>query len=216
MSDGLVGRIHEGGGGSRAFYMGVTMLNTAFIDDMSSRRARARRYMIGCSASHDAEHSQAVIDLLNEALATELICVMRYKAHYYASHGFAPPGDLVKLADSELLDYVNEEQAHVDRLAERIAQLGGFADFNPTILAQRGYSDYTSTAEPLDILKEDLIGERIAVDIYREMIRFVAGRDPVTCELLEDIMNHEQEHVDKLAARIQVLQPAPTPARAVA
>lgn len=192
------------------------MLNTAFIDDMSSRRARARRYMIGCSASQEAEHSQAVIDLLNEALATELICVMRYKAHYYASHGFAPPGDLVKLADTELLDHVNEEQGHVDRIAERIAQLGGFADFNPTVLAQRGYSDYTSTADPIDVMKEDLIGERIAIDIYREMIRFVAGRDAVTCEMLEEIMAHEQQHVDKLAARIKALEPASTPARAVA
>ena len=192
------------------------MLNTAFIDDMSSRRARARRYMIGCSASQGAEHSQAVIDLLNEALATELICVMRYKAHYYAGHGFAPPGDLVKLADSELLDHVNEEQAHVDKLAERIVQLGGYADFNPPILAQRGYSDYTSTGDPLDIWKEDLIGERIAVDIYREMIRFVAGRDPATCELLEEIMAHEQQHAAKLAARIEASKPASVPARAVA
>lgn len=192
------------------------MLNTAFIDDMSSRRARARRYMIGCSASHGAEHSQAVIDLLNEALATELICVMRYKAHYYSGQGFAPPGDLVKLADSELLDHVNEEQAHVDKIAERIAELGGYADFNPPILGQRGYSDYTSTAEPLDIWKEDLIGERIAVDIYREMIRFVAGRDPVTGELLEQIMVHEQEHVAKLAARIEASKSEAVPTRAVA
>jgi bacterioferritin len=200
----------------RVFNMGVTMLNTAFIDDMSSRRARARRYMIGCSASKEAGNSQAIIDLLNEALATELICAMRYKAHYYASHGFAPPGDLVKLADAELLDHVNEEQAHLEKIASRIAQLGGFADFNPPILAQRGYSDYTSTADPLDVLKEDLIGERIAVDIYREMIRFIAARDSVTGELLEDIMTREQEHVDKLAARIEALQPALAPARAVA
>lgn len=192
------------------------MLNTAFIDDMSSRRARARRYMIGSSASAGAERSQAVIDLLNEALATELICVMRYKAHYYAGHGFAPPGDLVKLADSELLDHVNEEQAHVDKIAERISQLGGFADFNPPILAQRGYSDYTSTADPLDVWQEDLIGERIAVDIYREMIRFVGGRDPVTAELLEEIMAREQEHVAKLTARIAAAKPVPVPARAVA
>jgi bacterioferritin len=192
------------------------MLNTAFIDDMSSRRARARRYMIGCSASQGAGNTQAIIDLLNEALATELICAMRYKAHYYASQGFGPPGDLVKLADPELLEYVSEEQGHMEKIAERIAQLGGFADFNPPILTQRGYSDYTSTADPLDILKEDLIGERIAMDIYREMIRFVAGRDPLTGELLEEILACEQEHMERLAARIQALEPDPAPARAVA
>lgn len=192
------------------------MLNTAFIDDMSSRRARARRYMIGCSASQGAGNTQAIIDLLNEALTTELICAMRYKAHYYASHGFAPPGDLVKLADPELLEYVSEEQGHMEKIAGRIAQLGGFADFNPPLLTQRGYSDYTSTADPLDILKEDLIGERIAMDIYREMIRFVAGRDPLTGELLEEILACEQEHMERLAARIQALEPDPAPARAVA
>jgi len=193
------------------------MLNTAFIDDMSSRRARARRYMISCSAAQEGEYTQAIIDLLNEALATELICVMRYKAHYYASHGFGAPGDDVKLADSEYMDHVNEEQGHVDRIAERIAQLGGFADFNPTVLAQRGYSDYTNTSSALDVFKEDLIGERIAVDIYREMIRFIGNRDPETRDLLQEIMNHEQDHASKLAARIHALRPVvPARDRAVA
>lgn len=193
------------------------MLNTAFIDDMSSRRARARRYMISSAAQNVENSQQAVIDLLNEALAVELICVMRYKAHYYASHGFAPPGDQVKLADSDCLDHVSEEQRHVERIAERIAQLGGFADFNPPILSQRGYSDYTSTADLLDVLQEDLIGERIAIDIYREMIRFVSSRDLVTSQLLQDIANHEQVHANKLEARVRALQPAPVaPARAVA
>src|SRR5690554_2713034 len=192
------------------------MLNTAFIDDLSARRAHARRYMIGCSASATVENSQAIIDLLNEALATGLICAMRYKAHYYASHGFAPHGDLVKLADAEQLEQVNEEQAHIEKIADRIADLGGFPDFNPPILGQRGYSDYTNTADQLDVLKEDLIGARIAVDIYGEIIRFVAGRDPETCGLLRQIVACEQEHIDKLATRIEALQPAPVPARAVA
>lgn len=198
------------------FLWGTTMSNITFIDDMSSRRARARRSMIGCSASQNDEKSQQVIiDLLNEALATKLICVMRYKAHYFASHGFAAPGDEIKLADTEYKEHVAEEQRHVERIAGRIAELGGFADFNPQILAQRGYSDYTCTESQLDLLKEDLIGERIAIDIYREMIRFVAGRDPETRELLTDLMTREKEHAERLEARIQSLRPEPA-RRAVA
>jgi Bacterioferritin (cytochrome b1) len=200
---------------SASFLWGTKMSNITFIDDMSSRRARARRYMIGCSASHDEKSQQVIIDLLNEALATKLICVMRYKAHYFASHGFAAPGDEIKLADTEFKEHVAEEQRHVERIAERINELGGFADFNPPILAQRGYSDYTCTASQLDLLKEDLIGERIAIDIYREMIRFVAGRDPQTRDLLTDLMSREKEHADRLEARIQSLRPEPA-RRAVA
>lgn len=180
--------------------------NTAFIDDISSRRARARRHMISWSSSDEMSGpQQAIVNLLNEALATELICVLRYKAHYYASHGFAKAGDAVKLADGEFLEHVNEEQAHVDRLAERIAQLGGFADFNPPILAQRGYSDYTHPGDLLDMLKEDLIAERIAIDIYHEMIRFVGERDRETRDLLADILEREEEHADRLVAKIDQL-----------
>jgi bacterioferritin len=183
---------------------------------MSSRRARARRCMIGCSAAQNDEKSQQVIiDLLNEVLATKLICVMRYKAHYFSSHGFTAPGDEIKLADTECKEHVAEEQRHVERIAERIAELGGIADFNPPILAQRGYSDYTCTASQLDLLQEDLIGERIAIDIYREMIRFVAGRDKETRDLLADLMSHDQQHAERLEARIQSLRPEPV-RRAVA
>lgn len=192
------------------------MSNTTFIDDMSSRRARARRYMISCSASQDEEQSKhAIIDLLNEALATALICAMRYKAHYFASHGFAAPGDDIKLADSEFLLHVEEEQGHVEKIAARITELGGHADYNPPVLGQRGYSDYTSTASLLDMLQEDLIGERIAMDIYREMIRFVSVRDVTTRDLLQEIVAQEQEYVDRLSARIESLRPEPV-RRAVA
>lgn len=184
------------------------MSNTTFIDDMSSRRARARRYMIACSQNE--EHSKhAVIDLLNEAMATALICAMRYKAHYFASHGFAAPGEEIKLADSEFMQHVTEEQGYVEKIAARITELGGHADFNPHVLAQRGYSDYTCTESQLDMLQEDLIGGRIAIDIYREMIRFVAARDIATRDLLKEIMDREQEHVDRLSVRIGSLRPAP-------
>ena len=172
--------------------------------------------MIGwTSADEEGSPQQTIVNLLNEALATELICVLRYKAHYYASHGFAKDGDSIKLADGEFLEHVNEEQSHVDRLAERITQLGGVADFNPAILVRRGYSDYTHPGNPLDMLQEDLIAERITIDIYHEMIRFVATRDPKTRQLLEEILAREEEHAQKLATKISCLS-SQRPARPAA
>jgi bacterioferritin len=188
------------------------VLNTTFIDDMCSRRAQARKYMVSCSASHGQENPQTLIDLLNEALATELICVLRNKAHYYASHGFPSPDEDVKLADAEYMEYANQDQKHVDQIAERITQLGGHADFNPAILGQRGYSDYTSSGSPLDTLNEDLIAGRIVVDIFNEMIRFIGRRDLITRTLLERIVEQKEEHATQLMARIQALRITP-PAR---
>lgn len=173
--------------------------------------------MVNYSASQNLESNQTLINLLNEALAIELICVRRYKAHYYASQGFAGPEEDIKLGDADYREHVDEEQRHVDRIAERINQLGGQADFNPQILWQRGYIDYTNTGSLLDTLNEDLIAERIAIDIYMEMIRFIADRDPETRALLQDIVEHEEEHAARLVARIETRRAmTPPPVRAAA
>lgn len=187
------------------------MLNTSFIDDMSLRRSRARRCMaLKCmsasSAAKEDDTQQAIIELLNEALATELLCVLRYKAHYYASHGFVSDGDSVKLADSDYWQQATEEQRHVDQLAERIEQLGGYADFNPQMLTERGYSDYTSIGSSLDTLQEDLIAARIKIDIYREMIRFVASRDSATRDVLQEVLQQEMKHMERINSRIESLR----------
>lgn len=197
---------------------GVQVLNTSFIDDMSLRRSRARKCMAkkcmsAFSTAREDDAQQAIIELLNEALATELLCVLRYKAHYYASHGFVSDGESVKLADSDYWDQATEEQRHVDRLAERIEQLGGYADFNPQTLSERGYSDYTSLGSPLDILQEDLIAERITIDIYRELIRFVASRDTKTQDLLQEILQEEMKHAERITARIESLKNTLIPMR---
>jgi bacterioferritin len=135
-----------------------------------------------------------IVKLLNDALATELVCVLRYKRHHFTAKGLSSPA----IAD-EFLVHANEESAHADRLAERIVQLGGEPDFAPDRLADRSHAQYDESSELKAMVRANLVAERIAVETYRQMIALIGDKDPTTRRLLEDILGDEEEHADELA-----------------
>jgi bacterioferritin len=134
-----------------------------------------------------------VVRLLNDALATEIVCVLRYRRHYYMADGLASP----KIAE-EFMVHANEELSHADRIAERIVQLGGEPDFNPGGLLERSHADYDEGKDLNAMIKANLVAERIAVETYRQMIELVADKDSTTRRMLEDILADEEEHADEL------------------
>jgi bacterioferritin len=135
-----------------------------------------------------------IVQLLNDALATELVCVLRYKRHHFTAHGLAAP----KIAE-EFLVHAGQESAHADRLAARIVQLGGEPDFAPEGLAARSHADYDDSLELKAMLHANLVAERIAVESYRQMVALVGDKDPTTRRMLEDILREEEAHADELA-----------------
>jgi bacterioferritin len=134
-----------------------------------------------------------IVKLLNDALATELVCVLRYKRHYFTADGVESP----KIAE-EFLVHANEESAHADRIAERITQLGGEPDFNPSQLLSRSHASYDESKDLQSMVRANLIAERIAVEAYRQMIALIGDKDPTTRRMLEDILADEEEHADEL------------------
>ncbi|MCR6477674.1 ferritin-like domain-containing protein [Variovorax sp. ZS18.2.2] len=134
-----------------------------------------------------------VVKLLNDALATELVCVLRYKRHYFTANGVASP----KIAE-EFLVHANEESAHADRIAERIVQLGGEPDFAPGHLLERSHAGYDESTDLQAMVRANLVAERIAVESYRQMIVLIGDKDPTTRRMLEDILSDEEEHADEL------------------
>jgi bacterioferritin len=134
-----------------------------------------------------------VVQLLNEALATELVCVLRYKRHYYMAQGLK-----ARFAASEFQEHAQQEQEHADRIAERIVQLGGEPDFNPQTLTARSHAQYHGGTDLREMLYEDLVSERIAIESYREMVRYLGDRDPTTRRMIEEILAVEEEHADDL------------------
>lgn len=135
-----------------------------------------------------------IIKLLNDSLATELVCVLRYKRHHFTAVGLSSP----KIAD-EFLVHANEEAAHADRLAQRIVQLGGKPDFSPDSLTQRSHADYDDSTDLKAMIRANLIAERVAIEAYSQIIALVGDKDSTTRRLLEDILSDEQEHADELA-----------------
>ena len=133
------------------------------------------------------------VDILNQALATELVCVLRYKRHYYMSRGIYK--DAVA---AEFLEHATQEQEHADTIAERITQLGGEPDFNPDGLASRSHSEYREGESMVDMIKENLVAERVAIESYREMIRFFGEGDPTTRRMIEQILAVEEEHANDM------------------
>jgi bacterioferritin len=165
-----------------------------FLTDVAELRRRAREHMeMGAvTASYKADR-EAVIKILNDVLATELVCVLRYKRHYFMATGIhAEP------VAKEFLEHAEEEQEHADIIAERITQLGGEPDFNPKGLAMRSHSQYVEGQSLLDMVREDLVAERIAVDSYNEIIRYLGDDDPTTRLAIEQIMAKEEEHADDM------------------
>lgn len=134
-----------------------------------------------------------IIKLLNDALATELVCVMRYKRHYFTAQGLASP----KIAD-EFLVHAKEEEAHGDQLAERIVQLGGEPDFSPASLLDRSHADYDESTDLKAMIRANLIAERVAIEAYSQMIALIGDKDSTTRRILEGILAQEQEHADEL------------------
>ena len=138
-------------------------------------------------------HREAIVKLLNNALATELVCVLRYKRHHFMASGLSSP----RIAD-EFMVHANEESAHADRIAQRIVQLVGEPDFSPATLLQRSHADYDESTDLKTMVRVNLIAERIAVESYRQMISLLADKDPTTRRMLEDILADEEEHADEL------------------
>lgn len=166
------------------------------LSDTRDIRERARGHL-ECGAVTDAYPAdrEAILQLLNEALATELVCVLRYRRHYYMATGLqAEP------ARAQLLEHSNEELAHADRIAARIVQLNGAPNFDPTGMAERSQAEYVAADSLESMLQEDLVAERIAIESYVEMIRYVGAADPTTRRLLEDILAKEEEHAEELSS----------------
>lgn len=172
------------------------MTDKPFLTDVTELRRRARQHIEG-GAVTDAYRANrdTVIKLLNEALATEIVCVLRYKRHYFMAQGIhAEP------IAAEFLQHATEEQQHADQIADRIVQLGGAPNFNPDGLTLRSHSEYAEGTTLLDMIKEDLVAERVAIDSYTEMIRYIADNDITTRRMLEGILAVEEEHADDLVS----------------
>ena len=169
------------------------------LTDVQTLRKTARQHIEdGAVTPGYSADRQAVLKLLNDSLATEIVCVLRYRRHHFMARGVPSKG----IAD-EFLVHSNEEQGHADLLAERIVQLGGAPDFSPQGLVSRSHAEYIEGATLHDMIKEDLIAERIAIDSYRGIIKYLDGKDPTTQRMLESILAVEEEHADELAYFLQ-------------
>ena len=177
------------------------MASGAFLSDIQTLRRRAREH-IAQGAVTPGYHADrdVVLKLLNEALATEIICTLRYKRHYYMAKGIH-----AESVASEFLEHAQEEQQHADQIAERITQLGGAPDFSPDGLASRSHAEYVEGGSLEEMIKEDLVAERIAIDSYREMISYLGEEDPTSRRLMEEILAKEEEHADDLASLLEGL-----------
>jgi bacterioferritin len=165
-----------------------------FLSDVETLRARARKHVErGAVTDGYKADRETVLRLLNDALATELVCVLRYKRHYYMVTGIH-----AQSVAAEFLEHALEEQSHADLLAERIVQLGGAPNLDPDQLSARSHAQYVEGKDLADMLRENLVAERIAIDSYTEVIRYIGDDDPTTRRLLEGILAAEEEHADDL------------------
>lgn len=172
---------------------------SAFVTDLETIRRRARQQIEEGAVTKGYEgDSQTVVRLLNDALATEIVCVLRYRRHYFMAKGMS--SESVK---KEFLQHANEEQGHADQLAERIVQLGGEPNLSPDGMLSRSHSEYIEGETLEEMIKEDLIAERIAIDSYRDMIEYLKDFDPTTRRLLEEILAKEEEHAEDLVSLLQ-------------
>ena len=161
--------------------------------DMSAIEAAKRSLDQGAVTPNYGPWRADIIKLLNDSLATELVCVLRYKRHHFTAAGLASP----KIAE-EFLVHANEEAAHGDRLAERIVQLGGEPDFSPDSLTKRSHAAYDDSSDLKAMIKSNLIAERVAIEAYSQIIALIGDKDSTTRRLLEDILSQEQQHADEL------------------
>jgi len=170
-----------------------------FLTDIKTLRERARQHIEnGAVTSGYSADRETVIKLLNEALATEIVCVLRYRRHYFMASGIN-----AESVAAEFLQHANEEQGHADQIAQRIVQLQGEPDFNPDGLLTRSHAEYVEGTTLIDMIKEDLVAERIAIDSYREMITYFGNQDPTSRRMMEEILAVEEEHADDLVNMLQ-------------
>jgi len=172
------------------------MTDKPVLTDIKSLRERARQHIEqGAVTLGYCADRETVVRLLNEALATEIVCVLRYKRHYFMASGIN-----AQSVAQEFLQHANEEQTHADQIAQRIVQLGGEPNLSPEGLLTRSHSEYVEGKTLIDMIKEDLVAERVAIDSYREMIGYLDNDDPTTRRMLEGILAMEEEHAEDLVS----------------
>jgi bacterioferritin len=172
------------------------------LSDTKTLRRRARKNLENGAVTQDYKADRkAVLRLLNEALATEIVCWLRYKRHYFVAQGIH-----AEVAAQEFLEHANQEAGHADELATRIVQLRGTPNFDPEGLLERSHSEYVEGGSLREMLQENLVAERIAIDSYREIVRFLGDDDPTTRTLFERILAVEEEHADDLAGLLEGLK----------
>ena len=173
----------------------------ASLTDIQTLRKNARQHVAdGAVTTGYSADRETVLKLLNDSLATEIVCVLRYRRHHFMARGIHSQS-----VAAEFLTHSNEEQGHADQIAERIVQLGGEPDFSPASLAGRSHAEYVAGNSLVDMIREDLVAERIAIDSYRDAIEYLGGHDPTTLRMLEGILAIEEEHADELADLLQGL-----------
>ena len=174
-----------------------------FLSDVKELRRRARQHLdAGAVTPGYAADRDTVLKLLNTALATEIICVLRYRRHYFTASGIH-----AQAVAEEFLEHAQEEQAHADQLAQRIIQLGGAPDFNPDGLSARAHSEYVEVDDLAAMIEENLVAERIAIESYTEMIHYIGDTDSTTRRIVEEILAKEEEHADELLTLIEGMGP---------
>lgn len=175
------------------------MANKPFLTDIKTLRERARKHIEnGAVTQGYSADRETVVKLLNEALATEIVCVLRYKRHYFMASGIHAEG-----VAAEFLEHANDEQGHADQIAQRIVQLQGEPNFNPEGLLMRSHAEYVEGNSLTEMIQEDLVAERIAIDSYREMITYFGNDDPTSRRMLEEILAVEEEHADDLVSLLE-------------
>jgi len=171
-------------------------MSSPMIRDLEEIRKRAREHVENgaVTPSYGADR-EMVVKLLNEALATELVCTLRYKRHYFMAQGIHAKG-----VAAEFLEHANEETQHADQIAKRIVELDGEPNFNPDGLASRSHAEYKAGVDLRDMIKEDLVAERIAIESYTDIIRYLGDKDPTTRRLMEEVLAKEEEHAEDLSS----------------
>jgi len=171
------------------------MINNPQLTSVETLRDRARQNVDqGAVTEGYSADREEILRLLNTSLATELVCTLRYKRHYFMANGLK-----ASLAADEFLEHATQEAEHADKLAERIVQLGGEPEFNPDLLSGMSHAQYVAGSTLKEMVYEDLVAERIAIDSYREIIQYIGEKDPTTRRIFEDILAQEEEHADDMA-----------------
>ena len=174
-------------------------MNDATLTDVRTLRERARQHIgDGAVTEGYSADRETVLKLLNEALATEVVCNLRYRRHYFMAAG--PNSEAAK---AEFLEHAAQELQHADQIAERIVQLGGEPDLNPATLLERSHAEYVPGRSLEDMIKENLVAERIAIDSYREIIQYLADKDPTSRRLMEEILATEEEHAEDMSSLLE-------------